>query len=96
MENGGNICYGLYRKPLLFLMPDEKQSSNLTNLPSWAIKLLDLPWIEIAGALLKYGRKVVREMANEGVYETLYYESTLEIHNSKGTRATFSKRKKIR
>ena len=35
-------------------------------------------------------------MANEGVYETLEYNSTLEIQNRKGTRATFSKRKKIR
>jgi hypothetical protein len=77
-------------------MADEQQSIKLANLPGWAIKLLDLPWIELLGELLKYGRKALRGLTNEGVYETLDYESTLEIHNSKGTRATFSKRKKIR
>ena len=77
-------------------MTDKEQSSKLTQLPIWAIKLLDLPWIEILGVLWKYGRKVLRGLANEGVYEVLDYESTLEIHNCKGTKATFSKRKKIR
>lgn len=77
-------------------MPDEKQIYKLAKIPGWAIKLLDLPWIEILGELWKYGRKFARGLVNEGVYETLEYESTLEIHNKKGTRATFSKRKKIR
>ena len=86
----------LYNNEIQILMSDEKQSSKLADLPGWALKLLDLPWIEILGELLKYVRKVVRGMANEGVYETLEYESTLEIHNRKGTRATFSKQKKIR
>ena len=85
VEIGRNICYCLYSNASRFLMSDEKQSSKLADLPGWAIKLLDLPWIEILGELLKYGRKVVRGMANEGVYETLEYESTLEIHNRKGT-----------
>ena len=77
-------------------MPFKKQGSILTNIPVWAIKILDLYWFEIFGELLKYGRKVVRGMANEGVYETLENESTLEIQNRKGTRATFTKRKKVR
>ncbi len=38
----------------------------------------------------------MRGMINEGIYETVEYESTLEIQNRKGTKATFSKRKKIR
>ena len=44
----------------------------------------------------KIGKKVMRGMANEGIYETLEYESTLEIQNRKGTKAIFNKRKKIR
>ena len=77
-------------------MPDEEQSSKINHLPGWAAMLLDLPWIEIMGEVWKIGKKVMRGMANEGVYETIEYESTLEIHNKKGTKATFSKRKKIR
>jgi len=74
----------------------ENNNIKLAKLPEWAIKLLDLPWVEILGGLMKYGRKVIRGMANEGVYEVLDYESTLEIHNSKGARATFRKLKKVR
>lgn len=77
-------------------MSNEIQISQLAKLPGWAIKLLDLPWVDILGEVWKYGRKFTRGLVNEGVYETLEYESTLEIHNKKGTRATFSKRKKIR
>jgi hypothetical protein len=71
-------------------------NKNLSKLPVWGKILLDSPWLEIAGEIWKIGKKVLRGMANEGVYEVLDYESTLEIQNSKGTRATFSKRKKIR
>ena len=77
-------------------MPDEEQSSKINHLPGWAAMLLDLPWIEIMGEVWKIGKKVMRGMANEGVYETIEYESTLEIHNRKGTKATLSKRKKMR
>ena len=77
-------------------MPDEEQNSKATKLPGWAATLLDLPWIEIIGELWKIGKKAIQGMANEGIYETLEYESTLEILDRKGTKATFSKRKKIR
>ncbi len=77
-------------------MGDKNQSAKVAKLHGWGIMILDLPWIYILTELWKIGRKVIRGMANEGVYETLEYESTLEIQNRKGTRATFSKRKKIR
>jgi len=44
----------------------------------------------------KIGRKVMRGLANEGVYEVLDYESTLELHDRGGKKATFKKRKKVR
>ena len=77
-------------------MGEENQSVKVAKLPGWGIMILDLPWIDILTELWKIGRKVIRGMANEGVYETLEYESTLEIQNRKGTRATFTKRKKVR
>ena len=57
---------------------------------------LGLPWFEIAGELWKVGHKLMRGMASEGMYEVLDYESTLEIHDSQGRRATYEKRKHVR
>ncbi len=57
---------------------------------------LGLPWFEIAGELWKIGRKVMRGLANEGMYEVLEYESTLELHDREGKKATYKKRQKVR
>jgi len=76
-------------------MTNENQKTT-NQLPRWGTLLLNLPWLEIVGELWKVSSKILRGMANEGVYEVLDYESTLEIHNRKGTRATFKKRKKIK
>ena len=86
----------LVYNPIIFFMGNENQSAKIAKLPGWGITILDLPWIVILTELWKIGRKITRGMANEGVNETLEYESTLEIQNRKGTRATFSKCKKIR
>lgn len=58
--------------------------------------VLDLPWPEVLANAWKYGRKLLRGMSNEGMYETLEYESTLELLDPKGKRAHFKKRKKVR
>ena len=76
-------------------MPNANQNSKQL-IPRIGTLLLDLPWIKIIGELWKISNKVMRGFAIEGMYETLEYESTLELHNSKGTKATFKKRKKIR
>lgn len=77
-------------------MSEEKQNSKLAHLPWWTVKVLDLPWIEIFGELWKYSRKVYRGMANEGMYEVLEYETTLELHDTTGKKATLNKREKVR
>jgi hypothetical protein len=56
----------------------------------------DLQYISGLMELWKIGIKVIGKIKNEGIYKTLDYESNLEIHNETGTKATFSKRKKIR
>lgn len=68
----------------------KNKSSLLTEL------ILKLPWPEILAGAWRYARKVFRGLANEGMYEVLDYETTLEILNKKGTRARFKKRKHIR
>ncbi len=57
---------------------------------------LGLPWIEIVKEAWKLGRKILRGLVHEGMYEVLEYESTLELHDKGGKRATFKKRKKVR
>lgn len=65
----------------------------LTRIVSLA---LGLPWVEIVTEAWKLGRKLLRGLANEGMYEVLEYESNLELHDKKGTRATFQKQMKVR
>ena len=55
-----------------------------------------LPWVEILADAWKLGRKVLRGLANEGIYEMLDYESTLVLHDTKGKRAKLHKRMKVR
>ena len=38
----------------------------------------------------------MRGLANEGMYEVLEYETTLELHDPKGKKATLKKREKVR
>jgi hypothetical protein len=70
--------------------------ADTNNFIRWVTITLSLPWFEIAGKMWKIGRKVMRGLANEGVYEVLDYESTLELHDRGGKKATFKKRKKVR
>lgn len=62
----------------------------------WLSQILDLPWIGILAETWKLARKVLRGLTEEGIYEVLDYEVTLELHDKTGTRATFKKRKHIR
>ena len=74
-------------------------SSNNNSFPSDLLKWitgLSLPWIEIAGGLLKFGRKLLRGLAAEGMYVVLDYRSTLELKDKLGKSAVFRKREKVR
>ena len=65
-------------------------TSTITNI------VLNFPWPEILANAWKYGYKIIRGLTPEGMYETLVYESTLELLNKEGTKARFHKRKKVR
>ena len=71
----------------------DKKTSAVSN---WVSILLGLPWYEIAGEVWKIGRKIMRGLASEGMYELLDYESTLELLDKEGKRAHYKKRMKIR
>jgi hypothetical protein len=80
----------------LSLMPDEEDKSKTTLLAKLLTNLLGQPWSEVIGGHWGIGRGIINRLTNNGIYETLDYESTLELENRAGTKATFSKRKKIR
>ena len=57
---------------------------------------LDIPWFELLGRIWKIGRKIVRGLSHEGIYEVLDYECQLELKDRKGNLATIQKREKVR
>lgn len=46
--------------------------------------------------VLQIGQKIFEEKSSQEIYEVLDYESTLEINDVKGTKASFCKTKKVR
>ncbi|MBN1669056.1 MAG: hypothetical protein JW862_18325 [Anaerolineales bacterium] len=76
-------------------MPEDDDKSRSSIVPELLALLLGLPWPEVIGSLWRFGRKALRGLSNEGMYEVLEYESTLEIRDEKGERATFRKRKRV-
>lgn len=66
------------------------------NVLTQIISAAGLDWFELLGSLWKYGRKLMRGMANEGMYEVSEYEMNLVIHDQEGKKATYLKRQKVR
>ncbi len=58
--------------------------------------LFSLPWLNILAEIYRVGRKLWQGMADEGMYEVLEYESTVELHDTAGKVATYRKRQRIR
>lgn len=77
-------------------MPDENKQSNNTWVARWLSNGLGLPWLQIVRILWELWQNLMSELGNSGIYETMDYESTLELLNPSGTKARFSKHKKIR
>jgi len=77
-------------------MPDEKRNDNQSFLDRLIAVLSGLPWLEVFGEVWKILRKVMQSQSYKGMYEVLAYESTLELKDRGGKRATFRKREKVR
>ena len=68
-----------------------------SNFSEWFVKLLlDIPWIDILAEVWKLTRHLWQGLADEGIYEVLEYESTLELLDNKGRSARFQKREQVR
>lgn len=77
-------------------MGNEQEDKTITGLTKLVAVLLGIPWVEVFVGAWKFASKILRGMADEGMYEVLEYESTLELQDIKGERAIFRKRKKVR
>ena len=58
--------------------------------------IVDPRWLEVIAEAWKLGRKLLRGLTNEGVYEALDYECTLELKDRSGKLARIHKQEKIR
>ncbi len=77
-------------------MGNDNDQSKVIALIQRITLTLSLPWLEIAAELFKIGRKVMRGLSSEGMYEVLEYESTLELKDKRGEEAIVRKREKVR
>ena len=77
-------------------MAIENLPALLSNVTDWVNKILDILWLRIAEKVGDAASEVVKKIFADGVYEVLDQDSTLEIHDPRGIRGTFSKTRKIR
>lgn len=77
-------------------MEDEKQKSLSASLARLLTALVNSAWLEVLIDLGKAGQKLLRGLADEGIYEALEYEFTLELLDERGKRAHVRKREKVR
>jgi hypothetical protein len=77
-------------------MTDEKHNDNHSLFDKLVAVLLRLPWSDVLGDARKIICRVTRGWTDNGMYEVLEYESTLELKDRGGKKATFHKREKVR
>jgi hypothetical protein len=77
-------------------MTDEKDKDNHNLIDKLIVGLLRLPWADVLGDSLSALRRAIQGRSHRGLYEVLEYESTLELKDRQGKKATFRKREKVR
>jgi len=75
---------------------ENETAKNETSWPKIIGVALGLPWFQIIGQIWKIGRKIIRGLANEGIYEVLDYKCTLELLDTQGKNALVTKQEKVR
>ena len=77
-------------------MVGERRGNKQSILGKLITVLWGLPWPEVVEKLWKTTKNVVHGLSVKGMYEVLEYESTLELKDRGGKKATFKKREKVR
>ena len=70
--------------------------AKMADLTQLVTALVSGPWLEIVARAWKLGKKLWRGWAEEGMYEVLEYEVTLELKDKQGKRAIHRKRERVR
>jgi len=78
------------------LTPEDATRSATTQLSNLLGLVLKARWVEVVAGLWALGRKIARGYAEEGLYEVLEYDGTLELLDKRGERARIRKREKVR
>lgn len=74
-----------------------KNAKEILGIPYWFLDLFfDFSWFEIIGKMWNIGRRLIRGLASEGIYEVLDYECGIELMDKEGTKAKIHKRENIR
>ncbi len=76
------------------IMADKKLNTAISD--QLIALLIALPWLDILAEAYKLLRNLWRGLADEGMYEVLEHESTVELLDSQGKQAHFEKRQKVR
>ena len=77
-------------------MEDEQRNHNQSLPDRLVALLLGLPWLDTVETGWRIARTVIQRRSSAGMYEVLEYESTLELKDREGKRASFTKREKVR
>ena len=76
-------------------MEDEGHKDSCNILAKLLATLPRPPGLELLRELWKVSCRLVLNLSLRGMYEVLEYESTLELMDSRGKRATFAKKEKV-
>jgi hypothetical protein len=77
-------------------MLDDSTYSAISQVGRLVTSLLSSRSIQTLAELWKLWRKITRSLAEEGMYEVLEYEGTLELLDPRGETAQFQKRERVR
>jgi hypothetical protein len=72
-------------------MADEKHNDHQSLLDKLIALLPRLDWLDVLGDVWRVLQKALPGQSYKGLYEVLEYESTLELKDRGGKRATFRK-----
>jgi hypothetical protein len=73
-------------------MVESQEGSITAKFPKGITVTLVLPWFEVLGEVWKVGKKLIRGLASEGIYEMLDYESHSSCWMVKGRKHPSRKR----
>lgn len=62
----------------------------------WIALVFSVPWLDVLAQTNRLARQLWHGMVDEGMYEVLEHESTLELLDRQGKRAHFTKRQRVR